>query len=1211
MLRKVILWLLPILAVMTLLAFTYPVFSDVTSSPYKQFNVTPNVTYLNWTNGYASNLTLSINSVSNSNVTLQILNTTAFSTGNYSQVNSLPQLPSLCTGSNYVLLVRNESGQLYTSSQLLNGTSTTNSTNMTVFDPTFGLCLPGRYWTNNFAITNGTTENASVAVQIDVPISANNSINENLPTTGIGSFGGYSAALPINATTYHSYYFNTSEVSNATAVSVNLTGWPSNQLAQLFLFNDSGNLQAKSINRNTTQYLNFYPLPTQSAWWEIRVYGNSTSKIPYGGSLIFSTLNVTDASDTNQQVLNLNYGPMNVSTSSISNLFLINSGSLNLTNVALTNNTYRIQKFSGTGGSQNFSFLVGDHSIESKVRVGLHWTGGTNYTLNVYNPSGTLMATASNYYTLSNVTNASDEELVAESTTISPGYWTASIVSNNAGSDPFNLNVSTFEAQSFISTNYTSPSSFNGLNSNQAIYVNITIPSKTIDGVYQGALYFTDQNGGGVNIPIFFNVTTPTLLVLNGSNSPTFLNPFNATDGSNTFRLDEDYGSNVVRTVSFNLTNIGTFDQAIDMTTNSINLTNSTGGVINFNYTTVNYVANHTSQLFQVNYTINSLARGTYFGWIFINASNTTITNTSHPYSGYNLTLELNLTNLLSVTIPRIKGTNNNYAYGLGSTSSESDIVSVNVTYVNGISINDLTVSNFTDVWIQEGNVTSSLGKIDVASSLVNGSGNGTGLVYCTSSCSPGIPQANNLNFTLPQNEPGGQYTINAQVLYNRNDGLSFQGQGSNSSYIINNTGLFMSTSNLGCSLGSTCSSGAITLGPGSSQVVDVQVPNYGPVAAPSATLSISQSCAGITFSQGTSSGCTSASLSGLNYSLSIPQYNTSCVAEFVVSAISTASSSSCSESMVGGGATWFDPSGINFTITITNSTSPSSPGSNSVGNLPSSSAPVYISFTSYPSIIYIVQGSTNSTTVVVKNVNDSKTQDIGFSIANLTSSWFSITPSIRTAILPYSSTNFSVSFNAPSSAAVQDYLAKFVATSNYANATQAFTVRVLPSENSKAVINQTYQLYLLNYTELSAEVNSTKGNTTLAQEDLTLAKAQLDQAQTYINSGDYFSAQQALNQAKDLLAKVTSDLSATSNPLTNLLAIIPTNWQLYAAISAGAVIAVVVAYLFWPSKKEAKSAVFKPKTQAPISTTPDSTWQKLKEKWSWENLKSKWKKTT
>jgi hypothetical protein len=95
------------------------------------------------------------------------------------------------------------------------------------------------------------------------------------------------------------------------------------------------------------------------------------------------------------------------------------------------------------------------------------------------------------------------------------------------------------------------------------------------------------------------------------------------------------------------------------------------------------------------------------------------------------------------------------------------------------------------------------------------------------------------------------------------------------------------------------------------------------------------------------------------------------------------------------------------------------------------------------------------------------------------------------------------------------------------------------------------------------------------------------------------------------VLAKVKNDLSTTSNPLANLLGSLPANWQLYAAISAGAVIVVFVAYLFWPSKKEAKTTVFKPKTQAPASTAKDSTWQKLKEKWSWEKLKSKWKKTT
>jgi hypothetical protein len=1197
-LKKEFLAVLPFFVLITVLIFVYPSLS-FTSLPNGLFNATPEVIFLNWTNGYMTNISLGV--VLNkgaSNVSFIIVNSSSL-VGNYSQ-----------SCSSYNLLVKNSSMSFNATS---NGPISAGSIiNMTLVDGGHLTCLPGRYWNNTIAInaSNGTStnvESGNLAVIVDIPISSSNTLSR-----GVGTFRG---SLPGNATTYQSFYFNTSFNSsifgNATSIAVNLTT-TSPQFTQIFLFDDSGNIKAKSINTNTSQYLNYYPLPSSPAMWEIRVYGNSTSAIPYNGFLIYSTLNVTNSAD-NQPVLNLSYGNMNVSQSNTSNLVLTNQGFLNLPNVALSSNIYRTQFFTGAGGSQNFTFLVGDSSIETRVRVGLHWNGNSNYTLNVYNNSGNLVMTSSNIYTLAKVSNANDNEVYNETTSVTPGYWTAQVLSNS-GTDPFNLNISTFEnnSQNWISTNYTT-TSFNSFLSSAIVQVNLTIPNKTIDGSYQGNLLFTDSNGGQIAIPIYFNVTTPTILVLNATYSPVTMNPFS----SGTFRQDENYGESLTKTINFNISNIGSFDQVIDASLNSTNLTMTS------NITSITYIPAHSSQIFNVtiNYN-NSFPANTYFGWIFINATNNTNALSSHPYSGYNLTIELNLTD--SIVIKVGQETNPASVPNIAGIGGEIDTQTLNVYYLNGTEITVLGLSNFTSFSLQEGNVSSA--RIPTSGNL-QGLSNAIGsTLYCPSGCSPFSTSVYDLNFSLPANQPGGLYSANVVAVFNRTDGFNFTGRGTSiTPIVINNTGLFMSTntSGVGCSFDQTCSS-STSMNPNATLIAYAKISNYGPKNATATTINYTTTCTGYTVTVGTSQGCGSASGSGITWTLNVPAYTTNCYVSWNLQAGSSAGGApSCAIAyLMGGGATWFDPSGVNLTITVNNVTSSSNTGNtgDNNNNLPGTSAAVYVSITNYPTIVYVVQNSTNSTTITVKNVNNTLTQDIGLSIRNLTSSWYSISPSLRTAIVPFNSTTFTITFNIPGSAAVADYITNLTASTNYGSKSQLFTLRVLPSDSTKLLINQTYQLALVNYTNLLAQVNQSKStmNTTQVDADLVAAKTKLDQVQSYINLGDYFSAQQALNAAQSFLTAAETDLkNLNQNPYSGILSLLQAN-LLYIAVGGIAVAAMFIAYLFWPTKSENPlDSLLKSKTQPKPQTKSQpktqseqqSTWDKLKNKWSWENLKNKWKK--
>ncbi len=816
-----------------------------TDSNGGEFGTVQTTTYLNWTNAYQQNITIIANGTRNTNITLEMINATAAFIGNYSV--------QLTCG---YLATQNLTGYGNVTGPI-NGSSGYNTANITVIANATS-CSPGRYWIQQLTIRDQTNngENLSVAVFVDVPL---NTSNTNL-TTGATNFNG---SLPANATTYQSYYFNTSAVPNATSVYVNLSA---TNIAHLFLFDGSGSMKAESVSGGATQSLGYNYPPSVSAVWEIRVYGNSTSPINYSGVVVFSTLNVTNSS--------LTYGNLNASGSiGTTNLNLTNQGGLAIGNISLSSSLYRVQSFNGTG-DRSFAFLVGDPGTESGVRVNLTWTGASNYTLNVYDPAGTLVMTSGNAYTLANVSNAGILELYNDTATITnPGYWNASVV-NNSGNDPFNVTVFTFEnTTNWMNTSVSTTPSLNNLSSNTSVQVNLTVPTQAIDGGYQGNLTFTDENGGRVNVPIVFNVTTPTLLVLNASNTPNLLNPFNASGSSNVFRIDEDYGATLTRNITINLTNIGTFNSSINMALNSTNLTCTSslcsGFFANMTYNTTSNVTSHGFALIQINVSYNSsFPVGTYDGWIFINATNSSANLSSHPYASYNLTVRLNLTNSMNINIFNITSAGGTSV--LNGTTGGNMTVALYTSYMNDTNETGITsASNFTSVWLQEGNVSNilsnSAGRIPLQGSL-SGITNDTSPMYAGGYY--------NLNATLPPNTPGGQYVMYITSIFNRNDNFNFTGSGSTFPVVVNNTGLYFTPISTATN---TISNGT---GPGTYYTANVTVQNFGPMNASAAQVTISKNASYTTISQalsncdGWSTGAASTSSVVVTFNLSA--YNSS-----------------------------------------------------------------------------------------------------------------------------------------------------------------------------------------------------------------------------------------------------------------------------------------------------------------------------------------------
>ena len=1198
-------------AAVVILLLAYPIFS-FTSSTSNTFRIENDTAYLNWTNGYVFNVTINSTPSNTSNDVIIVANGTSPLTANYSQTNSI----SSCLAGNYLLYVQNAStGSWTNTTDILNVTNITimNLVDMNAYNASGQgqSCAPGRYYTNQSLFKNSTnsSDNANITVIVDIPISTNNTLS---PTTYIGSFSG---SLPANATTYQSYYFNTSAIPNATAVTLNISGWNSSQNADFWLMNGSTML-AKSINQNTSEYLNynFITYNPNAQMFEARVYGNLTNPIPYYGNIIYSTLNVTNGSNTAQQFSSLDFGVLNVSGTNYFNVTLKNEGNVTLSNIAMSNNTYRVVRFFGSG-TKNFTFPVADSTVDSSIHVSLNWTGPSNYTLKLYNPSAALATISSNYYKNANVSSV-DQELFND-TSASQGYWTVVVSNNTVTNDQYNVTLFIYQAPNWITTNYTARS-FSPFTSNLTT-INITVPNKTVDGNYEGRIFFTDANNARIILPYNVTVTAPTLVVTNGSYAANIFNIFDS-DTRPVYEIDENYNATITRSLNLNLSDIGYYNLSV-VVSNSSNLVCSSCSGFNATNFTLNttgdiYIGNHSYQVINFNVSFNtSYPQGTYDGWIFINATNSTNSLSSHPYSTYNLTVRLVLSSTLSVQIANlISGSVGNNIANVNSSLGDNVTAKINVTYLNGTVFSKLSanlVGNFTQMWLQEGNVTTILGEVPQSGNLTFANG--------TYPFQDATNDLFNLNFTVPANTPGGLYTLYTLADFLRTDSLHYTGQGiSATPVIVNNTGLFMSSNTSGvCSFGSTCSK-SISMNPNGTLNVYAQIDNYSPVTAGAATLNITTSCTGYTISSvNTTGNCTQTSFSGTNWVGTVFPYTTNnCTITWTLTAgTSSAGAPNCATAyLMGGGGTWFDPNGVNLTITVNNVTSPGAGTSSSNNvNLPSSTTPVYVSITNYTSIIYITQGSANSTTVNVKNVNDSKTQDIGLAITNLTSSWYSISPTVQSTILPYSSTNFSISFTIPTTADVADYNAKLVASNTYGNDSKSFVVRVLPSSSTKVSINSTYQLYLLNYTDLAAEVNRSKTsglNTSVVDADLALVKSALDQVKTYIESGDYFTAAQYLMQAKNFLNQAHTDYgNLTASPITSLLSFLGPlqHYWFYFAIAGGVAATAVIAYLFWPTGEGAKGVLFKPSigTKSP----DEGIWNKLKV--ALVKLKNKLKRST
>jgi|GEM_PF-2461139 len=1135
-------------------------------------------TYLNWTKktaagNYTQNITIIANASKPKKLNITILN--KLSAPPY--FSYLKPYYTQTTGgerscSNIGLSAMNSTGS-YNSSYVatINGTTPNNnatSVALAVSYPTdWKACHPGRYSTSTFTVRNDNlADEANVTVYIDIPILPSNS-------TGVGNFNGQ---LPANASKYHSFFFNASNsksarFANATSVFINVSAAYD---VDVFLFDNNGVLRGKAINKTAgSEIIRYNYMKPSDNMWEIRIFGNSSaSSISYTGKIILTGLNVTNISQ--QTAFLVNFGTMSETSNKTLAVKITNNANSTMSGVTESKELYLIKRFSG-GSAANYSVLLPLSSIK-KLKVTLNWTGAANYSLDVYNPTGSLVMKSAGKHKYANVSRATQEEY-NETTSLGSvsGVWRIEVLNKSKYLNQYNLTVYGYvDSSTWLKTNITKYSSslyFNRSgknNSTYSLHVNLSVPSNARNGIYEGRLRYLDSRNAGVEVPLRVNVTSPVLAV-------------NNTMYSGDYRLDENYGVNLTRIMYFNITNFGDVPFYINFT-NSTNLTGGSYKATLIHNKTTEPLNAGSSSIIQVNISFNSsMPARTYTGWIKVNATNQSSLATAKSYSLYTIYLTLNLTNLLKV---HVSARSENGTFVINSTPQKNITILVDVYFINGSGpITDLEgMSNFTGAWLQETNITSPLGRIPNSGSLSMYNGTDDPQApYCTGAC----PLGGNhyfINASVPQNNVGGRYKAYVNVSYKKKS-FTYRGTGyslKNETLVIDDVGLYMKAMN----------STSITIPNGTSYYFYANISNYGPVKGDDAVINITKpsNCGGYTVIKETY-GCPGWSVNptGVKFMFDPPKYNTGCYVVWKITA-GSAAADECISRVLGDGSSnrWFNPNGINITVRVT---APTTTTTIAPGGLPPGTRATYrmnLSFTKAESVISVAQNSSNTTIVTVKNTGN-KTHPFNFTITELNSAWYKINST--NASLPVNrKASFLVNFTV-GIVDIKDYAGKFKAYSPNTTITSDFVIRVLPAPQKETEIANIITLYRVNMTKVWSSINESRDegvNTTAAESKIVEAKEKIKLAESYITQGKYFEAYQLLNEIKSLIAGAETALSASIKAHEESKAPMWVYWVIGIVIGGVA----VLGYLLWPEPG------YSPKTKTYTYKTPKHI---AKDKWS------------
>jgi len=222
------------------------------------------------------------------------------------------------------------------------------------------------------------------------------------------------------------------------------------------------------------------------------------------------------------------------------------------------------------------------------------------------------------------------------------------------------------------------------------------------------------------------------------------------------------------------------------------------------------------------------------------------------------------------------------------------------------------------------------------------------------------------------------------------------------------------------------------------------------------------------------------------------------------------------------------------------------------------------ITIISYPSDFNITQNETTTKSLKVKNNGDFILYNITLELSG--TDFHSITPNKINNMSINAENTFSINFRVPANATVKEYtVTATVKTSNSsASASASFKIKVLPSEETvETDIIPLYQGCLAIMEELENNITKLeeKGvNTTDIRTLFNSINDKLNQTNSSLENEDYYTANQLLNDANNLIEELKG-MIATAEPVGIDLIIVIVIILIIA-------IAGIIAYLFWPVRQ-------------------------------------------
>jgi hypothetical protein len=1132
--------LLGIVLIFVISAFLFFPGSAVTSSG-GNFTVTPDNVSLNWT-GDSINMTSN-----NDSVMIKIQNMSTgiqpkygqenYGAGDYPNYNAL-----VCFTNGMAFNVQNSSGTPMLYSDPL------DTGNSTIFNLTACQYCPPGYYFGKFNVTQfGTNDWANVSAAVNIPVNPDNTFYEPNSTAYVkGTLGADSSLI-------HKYYFNTSLADNITGVTINLSGYT--QDVDLYLFDSSGDLLARSVENGSIREGVYRDLPSTPDMWEIWVWGNVTSQQNYLANMYFTTLNVTNTSD--EEVSSMDFGDLDPENneSNEMNITISNVDTKVWTGVEEQSEIYRVETWNSKNVTGDYYFLV--PYFAEKVKVKIEWTGGNRWFISLNDSTKTFIGNSSEKFETGNKTGSIQEEYVIYSGTINTGndgLWKATVGNLTAiNDDKYNLTVYVWHDQSGLLSSDYPTGGFNfqsagSANSSKNVSLKITLPSPTIsNGTYEGFIEYYKPGEWNLRVPVSFSVKAGNLLI-------------NDTFESTTVTRYDNTGFNRlgvgVLQITLPINNTGGKDLYFVGST-SDNALKKGSYYMN---TSVGWpsipIQAGSSDTIKINISINTSntgdSPGVYTGWVrLVTANSTNASSSSHPFENLTINLKVNLESSLTVNVTEIAPT-------LIRTPSNITNMTLYITVklANGTIVSrdeKINQSNFYNVYLQEGN-TSYLSSTTLQN-LTHSSTSGTWSDVC-----PNGETHCRLNGTLLSGKPGGLYYAYASARLNTSvfGGTGILITGTNRSFMqtaVNDTGLKISEAE------------NIDILEGQEKIYVIKINNYGYKNAVNVEvrfdkgtcpLSVSRESTNTTCS-GKTGGATSA-----DWEFDINKY-TNCLLAWDLDAGSVTQDTDCDatiefrtshtnygdedvdvdvdDNATANGGEEDGDAGPILGCTSNSSCATDEYCKNGVCITLSCSSGWYasgheckeyekeLSITDYDSKVYMLQGGSNSTKATVKNTGDYELKAKLKVISDLEGLTEDVNPSSYT-LKPAKSGVFEIDFSVSNTTEVGYHkitLEAYASVYSDVYTTKNITLAVKPLEETKGEINQTYDDLKDIFDSIVSIFNqippSSEPNYTIANRTYNRLLSMLKDAEEKLKAGNYLDAYSVMKDANSSLTSFKQEV--------------------------------------------------------------------------------------